>query len=212
MDKSKILYIGIDDFALKKRQRYGTVMVNTETRQIVDMIESREAADVSRWLSGYPNLQVVSRDGALSYAAAIAEAHPTAMQVSDRFHILKNLVDYAKQALQKLFQGRIAIPATDKIRQLRYDILIGTTAQKAAIVKRLQSENRSKKEITALTGLSIRMISKYTNIEGWDALDDKQTVREREHDEAILKLTKRAEPVQSLHESGLILIPFSHIP
>ena len=42
-----IKYVCIDDFALKKRQRYGTVMVNLETHKIVDMIESREMSDVS---------------------------------------------------------------------------------------------------------------------------------------------------------------------
>lgn len=104
----------IDDFALKKRQRYGTVMVDLETRKIVDMIESREMEDVTRWLSEYPNLRVVSRDGSRTYAAAIATAHPGAKQVSDRFHLVKNLTDYARLALQKVFQGRVAIPITSQ--------------------------------------------------------------------------------------------------
>ena len=86
MEKSGVISVCIDDFALKKRQRYGTVMVDLETRKIVDMIESREMGDVCRWLAEYPNIQVVSRDGSGTYAAAIAEAHPGATQISDRFH------------------------------------------------------------------------------------------------------------------------------
>ena len=54
-------------------------MVNVETRKIVDMIESRETVDVSKWLAEFPNIRVVSRDGSQQYAAAITEAHPGAM-------------------------------------------------------------------------------------------------------------------------------------
>ena len=76
-------------FALKNRQRYGTVMINVENHKILVMIESHEAVDVSRRLAKYPNLQAVSSDGSWQYAAAITETHPRAMQISDRFHLLK---------------------------------------------------------------------------------------------------------------------------
>ena len=112
VDNSKIFSVCIDDFALKKRQRYGTVMINAETLKIVDMIESRETVDVSKWLAEFPNIRVVSRDGSQQYAAAITEAHPGAMQVSDRFHIIKNLCDRANDVFQKLFTGRLAVPVT----------------------------------------------------------------------------------------------------
>jgi transposase len=75
----------IDDFALKKRQRYGTVMVDLQTRKIVDMLESREMEDVAQWLMAFPNLCTVSRDGSPIYAAAIAQAHPKAVQVATIF-------------------------------------------------------------------------------------------------------------------------------
>jgi transposase len=78
----------IDDFALKKGQRYGTVMVDLQTRKIVDMLESREMEEVAQWLAGFPNLRTVSRDGSQTYAAAIAKAHPAAVQVQKRISIL----------------------------------------------------------------------------------------------------------------------------
>jgi hypothetical protein len=112
----------IDDFALKKRQRYGTVMVDLQTRKIVEM------EDVAQWLAGFPNLCTVSRDGSQVYAAAIAKAHPKAVQVSDRFHLIKNLTDRATQALQKQFQGRIAIPITDET-QRRQAIMMARTLE-----------------------------------------------------------------------------------
>ena len=77
----------IDDFALKKRHNYGTVMIDIETHQIIDMINSREEEDVTEWLKSYPNLEVISRDGGIMYKSASDKSHPKAIHVSDRFHI-----------------------------------------------------------------------------------------------------------------------------
>ncbi|WP_353847545.1 transposase [Clostridium sp. CMCC3677] len=77
----------MDDFALRKRKTYGTVMVDIETHAIVDMIESREYNDVVTWLREYPNIKLFSRDGSITYNNAIKTSHPDSIQVSDRFHI-----------------------------------------------------------------------------------------------------------------------------
>jgi len=111
LDKEKIERICIDDFALKRRHRYGTVMVDIDTRRVVDMIESRETADVAKWLKTFPNIKVVARDGSSQYAAAISAAHPDAIQVNDRFHLLKNLTDYAKQIIAQLVSSKFRIKA-----------------------------------------------------------------------------------------------------
>ena len=198
-----MLFVCIDDFALKKRQRYGTVMVDIVNRKIVDMIESRETDEVSRWLAEYPNLCVISRDGSQQYATAISKAHPNAMQVSDRFHLLKNLNDRATDALQKLFQGRIAIPLTSKVQDIRYDILIGTIAERIQLVKTLRSEGRSKGEISLLTRLSTQIIAKYIDMRECDIPKEKQTIRGREHENAVRKLSERANRVRTLYDAGL---------
>ena len=55
------------------------------------------------------NLQVVSRDGSITYKKAITLAHPKAIQVSDRFHILKNLTSYCKDYLMKYLKPKVII-------------------------------------------------------------------------------------------------------
>ncbi len=75
----------MDDFALRKRFSYGTVMVDLESHRRIDLIPSRETAEVSRWLATFPNIQVVSRDGATTYSSATADSHPEAIQVIDWF-------------------------------------------------------------------------------------------------------------------------------
>jgi len=112
-DKESVERICIDDFALKRRYRYGTVMIDIDTGSIVDILASRETDDVAKWLATFPNIRVVSRDGSQQYAAAIRQAHPDAIQVSDRFHLIKNLTDYAKQCISKIVSANFAIPAGD---------------------------------------------------------------------------------------------------
>ena len=68
-------------------------MIDIETHQIIDMIKSRQEEDVTEWLKTYPNLEIISRDGGIMYKSSSDKAHPEAKQVSDRFHILKNLTE-----------------------------------------------------------------------------------------------------------------------
>ncbi len=84
-------------------------MVDIDTHKIIDMIESRDLESVTKWLTTYPNIKVVSRDGSLTYKNAIAASHPNAIQVSDRFHLLKNLTDYVKNFLKKTLDPNVVI-------------------------------------------------------------------------------------------------------
>lgn len=97
VDKSGVTKICVDDFAFRKRYSYGTVMVDLESHRIIDLLDSRETGKVEEWLKSYPNIQVISRDGAQTYASAAANSHPGALQISDRFHLLKNLSDAVEE-------------------------------------------------------------------------------------------------------------------
>nr|WP_278321597.1 hypothetical protein [Clostridium amylolyticum] len=95
----------MDDFAMKKRHIYGTVMIDTETKKIINLLDSRDLDDVVKWLKTYLNLKIVSRDRSLTYAAAIRKAHSNAIQC----HLLKNLTDYCKNYITKKMKFKIKI-------------------------------------------------------------------------------------------------------
>lgn len=84
-------------------------MVDIKTHRIIDMINSREYETVRDWLKTYPNIKIVSRDGSITYRNAISAALPDAIQVSDRFHLLKNLTSYATDYLKKELKPHMQI-------------------------------------------------------------------------------------------------------
>ncbi len=85
-------------------------MIDIDTHRIIDLLPSREIEDVAGWLSAFPNLSIVSRDGSVSYSSAIRQASAGIIQVSDRFHLLKGLTDAAKKHITGILAANIGIP------------------------------------------------------------------------------------------------------
>ena len=108
-DKEKATKVCIDDFAFKKGHTYGTVMVDIDTHRIIDLLPSRKVDEVAEWLSSFPNLEIVSRDGSVSYNSAVKQADAGIIQISDRFHLLKGLTDAAKSVMTSLVAANIGI-------------------------------------------------------------------------------------------------------
>src|SRR6266566_1862868 len=93
--------LGLDDFAWKKGDRYGTLLVDLEARCPVDLLSDREAASVARWLREHPGVKLISRDRAGMYAEGAKRGAPRAKQIADRYHLLVNLRDTLKDALAR---------------------------------------------------------------------------------------------------------------
>lgn len=148
-------------------------MVNAQTGQIVDMLESREIDEVSRWLTSFPNIKIVSRDGSQLYASAIRAAHPEAMQVSDRFHIFKGLTDAAKQFMIHLMPQRIAIasdtPASSywqkevhaDLPERQHNASTQKRADAVQKVRELAEEGLNLTQISNTTGYNRATVKKY---------------------------------------------------
>jgi transposase len=90
--------LGVDDFAFRRGKKYGTILVDHERRKTIDLLPDREAETLAQWLKEHPGIEIVTRDRSLAYADAINRGAPDAVQIADRWHLVKNL----SEALEKL--------------------------------------------------------------------------------------------------------------
>jgi transposase len=92
--------LSVDDFAFRRGTRYGTILVDLERHTPVDVLPDRSADTFARWLGEHPGVEVVSRDRGGEYAEAARRVVPHAVQVADRFHLLKNLRDVVSRVFR----------------------------------------------------------------------------------------------------------------
>ncbi|GAC1361097.1 MAG: ISL3 family transposase [Ktedonobacteraceae bacterium] len=109
--------VGIDDWAWKKGRTYGTILCDLERHLPIDLLPDREADTVAAWLLEHPTVEIVSRDRAGAYADAARRGAPHALQVADRFHILKNLGDALEPVLDRNQACLRDLSATEPLAQ-----------------------------------------------------------------------------------------------
>jgi transposase len=149
---------------------------------------------------------MVIRDGSITYRSAINDAHPNAIQVNDRFHIIKNLVKSITKALQRIIIGRIEIPLTSDEAKLRYEYLMGLTRREKIIeAKRLRGKGSSYSEIAKKLQVSETTASKYVKTKDNEISKEHISKREKEHIDAVEKVKSKVEKIQQLHNQGLTI-------
>lgn len=105
--------LGVDDFAFRRGQHYGTILCDLERRWAIDLLPDQQGETLATWLKEHPGSEIVARDRAGAFADGIRQGAPEAIPVADRFHLLCNASDALKPVFDRYHQEiREAIQAT----------------------------------------------------------------------------------------------------
>jgi transposase len=97
----QVSLLGIDDWSFRRGRRFGTILVNLATHEIIDLLSDRETETAQAWMQAHPEIDVVSRDRGEDYATAARKGAPQARQVADRYHLTDNLRDFVEEILAR---------------------------------------------------------------------------------------------------------------
>jgi transposase len=92
--------VGIDDWAKRKGLKYGAIVVDLESGDVLDLRSDRSPEVIAAWLKQRPEIEMVSRDRSNQIREGIDQGAPQAIQVADRFHLLQNLTETIYKVIQ----------------------------------------------------------------------------------------------------------------
>ena len=147
--------IGLDEFSLRKSPyiNYGTLIVDLDRHRPIEVLDSDQVEPVAEWLKSHPGIKIITRDRDESYATAGRLAAPSAIQVADRFHLVRN----AGEVLKRLFRSQSwKMPHLDpKLIPTPHKIALWEEANKR------RSEGESRQTIATGLGLCTATVSRY---------------------------------------------------
>jgi transposase len=178
--------LGVDDFAIRRGQVYGTLLIDCETGAPLDLIEGRDAQPLADWLAAHPGVEVICRDRSGSFADGARTGAPDAVQVADRFHLWQNLAKAAEKCVAahrgclaepgpQPAEGEQAGPQPEPAQTVHPDPA-GKFAERAkrnhALVHGLRAEGRGLREIARHLGWGLHTVQRYDRAATWQELAD----------------------------------------
>lgn len=165
--------LGVDDFALLRRHRYGTVLIDGATHQRVDVLPDRRSTTLETWLRGHPGVEFVVRDGSATYAEAIRRGVPTAIRIADRRHLWHHLVRAAEKVVAA--HARCWAAAGPKRRQLTRET---TTPARWHAIHDLLDHGVGLMDCARRLGLGLNTVKRYSRVSEPENSDNNALARQ----------------------------------
>lgn len=170
--------VGVDDWAQQKGHSYGTILVDLERHCPIDLLPDRSADMLIAWLERHPGIEIISRDRAGAYADGARRGAPNAIQIADRWHLLKNLGDALERFLvrhdrmvqeaardagsdESVAEPEIVEAAPHSQAQRDSEERRARRLRRFDEVRSLHQEGESLREVARITGLSRQTVRRY---------------------------------------------------
>ena len=174
------LVVGVDDFAVKRGQNYGTVLIDCHSGAPLELLAGRDAQPLADWLAAHPGVEVICRDRAGAYADGARTGAPEAIQVADRWHLYHNLAGHVEKTVAR-HRGCLTGPEPEQQRPAGQQAAAAMLAQRAADgalashvreryeqVMALRARGTAITAIAAQTGLAQQTVRRYCQAESAD--------------------------------------------
>src|SRR5215472_15128582 len=69
---------------------------------VIDLLPVRSATSFAQWLHLHPGVEMITRDRGGLYAEGGREGAPSAVQITDRYHLMHNLSEAVEREIQPL--------------------------------------------------------------------------------------------------------------
>jgi transposase len=169
--------LGVDDWAMKKGRIYGTILVDQEAHQVIELLPDRSADTLEKWLQNHPGIEIVTRDRSHEYKVGIDAGAPDTIQIADRWHLLKNLREMLERYLQAIYKELQSLPVAKAHRQVlqpTHGPFYRTKRERAAsqasrerrlaayqYIRQLRHDGYTITQIANMMGLNRKTVSKY---------------------------------------------------
>jgi len=175
--------LGVDDFAIRRGQNYGTVLIDCQSGVPLDLLAGRDAGPLADWLAARPGIEVICRDRSGAYADGARTGAPGAVQVADRFHLWQNLA----KAVEKCVAAHRAClaepepgpadspepgPPAEPPRPEPAGKYADRVRRHHAIVHDLLAQGRGLREIARHLGWGLHTVQRYARAATWQELAD----------------------------------------
>ena len=141
-----LTHIGVDDFSFCRGVDFGTVICDLKTHRPIEILASRSTQAFKEWLEKHPSVQLVTRDRATTYTKGIHSKNPDIIQIADKWHFLKNLLDVVKETISSRFpKGWFIIPESPFIETTDNEIDSSTTNEASTVNHELLSKKEQSK-------------------------------------------------------------------
>ncbi len=175
--------LGVDDFAFRKGQQYGTILVDLERHQPIALLADRKAETLAGWLTQHPGVEVLSRDRSTAYKSGMTQGAPEALQVADRFHLVQNLAETLEKVLSSYGaelkaieqKQRQALTATEMVvvspkptatvnAQAQTQATYQRRVQQQQEIRKLHEQQWSQIAIAQEVGVSVRTVRRFLRL------------------------------------------------